>query len=107
MLSYFFEGTSQEVCVSKEEKAWFSMSCHQKPNCDAIGFWKNLEKIQFKVTSGGEAQNPGVLLCHKLGGKILQGRNDRGSQNSFCQAKDQSFVDVASIYQAYLRLLRR
>lgn len=97
VLSYFFEGKKTEICVSQKHHAWLSMDCQENSKCQALTFLKNIPQIKLGPPSQSETINPGVLLCRSLGGQVIQGRNDRGSQNSFCRAQDESFIDVASL----------
>ena len=97
-MPYRIEGKIREICVSPAVHAWVSGG----PRSGALAL---LDKAG-SVAEGREkwaVPNPGAALCRTLGGQVVLGTNERGSQNSFCEASDGSLVDLSSLHRASVR----
>jgi len=95
-VTWIIDEKNCEVYYEEEVHAMISLSCF-KQACGARDFVKKIKGVYLKNPPGELAKNPGSPYCKWLNGKVVQGRNSRGSQNDFCQAKDGSLIDLSAL----------
>ena len=86
----------EEVCYDDSLNAHFSKSCFES-SCFAKKIKNMAKSIELSIDEKNPNQNPGAIVCDKLKGKVVIGRNLRGSEIAFCKATDGSLVDLASL----------
>jgi putative hemolysin len=91
------DGKSFDTCYDEKLDIVLSASCVADKNCGAREFLNKVEDLVLKPTKEQASQNPGSIYCKWLNGKVILGRNERSSQNAFCQAKDGTIVNLSGL----------
>ena len=65
--------------------------------CLAYSSIESARTVRFQPPLDGGA-NPGSLLCRKIGGNVVIGRDSERNENSFCRFKDGSLVDNGTLF---------
>ena len=87
---------THKVCWYDKNKAWISESCSMG-TCEALKFLKNPPKVIVKIVPG---VNPSVLGCVALKLPIINLKDARNNEQSYCKFKDSSIIDSSAVESA-------
>jgi hypothetical protein len=93
---WLVEGKMQIFCYEPQFSTWISAKCLGK-NCDVKSFLKKSKSLRYTNSKNYGSENPGSKICQHFNGRVLIGRNERGSENAFCQANDGSMVSLSAL----------
>ena len=93
-----FEGKPVDICFNKSTDAYTSSAC-AKGDCGANQLLTRAAALELKSYYAKQVApaNPGEVVCRELGGQVMLGVSDKGSENGFCQAKDSTLIDLNSL----------
>ncbi len=103
---FIIEKRTTRFCLMEKIDALVTPSCVSGVNtsCGALDLLAEAGKAKFTIPRdellGGK--NPGSVLCKMLGGAVFIGTLDSGSQATFCQAHDETFIDCASLHNKFV-----
>lgn len=91
----------QKVAIDWDDQTRIAVSppCRpgDKKSCEAL---KRLKKSSMKAIESerkSSTANPGALICLKIGGKVVIGRDAEMNQNAFCRFSDESLIDCGTL----------
>jgi putative hemolysin len=90
------EGKNHSIYFDEKLQVMLSSSCEKSP-CGARVLAEEARKLNLNLSKEEVSKNPGSQYCHQLKGDIVLAKNERGSQNAFCQASDKTIVDLSSL----------
>lgn len=89
----------QVTMVEMNDHLLFSQNCFKgkslRKSCQAFAVTKKTGKLGKLKFSGGE--NPGALICKKVGGEVVWAKDAGQNQNTLCQFKDETFISTGSL----------
>lgn len=96
--TFQIHGTWATLTTSEDRKIQILEAC-LRPKTPCLAREKLLELRGSKIEKTEEdgTANLGAMICKKIGGKILLGRNRQHDQNSFCEFFDKSIVDSGTL----------
>jgi hypothetical protein len=103
--NYSMEGKKVTLCWVEKIEGWVSSDCivNKTPRCGSLVIREQASQKSIELdesdTRGGK--NPGCAICLKLGGKVKYGVEEGESQQTFCEAKDGSYIDSNTLTNTF------
>lgn len=90
------DGKPHSVIYDEKLQIVMSSSCLKK-SCGARKLALRAQVLKVDRSKEESSRNPGSLYCQQLNGIVVIGKNERGSENAFCQAADKTIVNLSSL----------
>ncbi len=90
------DGKAHSVIFDEKLQTLISSSC-AKSACGAREMAQKAQVLKVDRSKEESSRNPGSLYCQQLKGVVVIGKNERGSENAFCQAADKTMVNLSSL----------
>lgn len=90
------DGKAHSVIFDKQLQMVISKTC-ENADCGAREMARTAQVLKVDRSKEESSRNPGSLYCQQLKGIVVIGKNERGSENAFCQAADKTIVNLSSL----------
>jgi putative hemolysin len=95
-------GTEEVVILALDSPTIeISKKCRRsngKLDCEAYRKWASLKGSRAPIPIRG-GQNPGAVICERIGGRSKILSDQEGNQNSFCMFSDRSLIGSDALFR--------